>query len=243
MFTLTHVYIATQVVKKKTPLLVIGSILPDFVWVSRVELLYENLHNDIEDFYVSVNGSDEEMLDLALGMKLHSNKVGADLYSHFYKGGYSYKKGKVLLPDIKELTSSEDEKKMADLSHTFIEASLDLHLLNDKPEILEIYKKFSREIDFDKIAKLLSDYSGIDQELISRDVKALFDLVKPENLVSKKTFAGKVLPTLIKVSFDKRVGEGEILPILEKALKLTKGDYKKFLSETISMMKKDFFGE
>lgn len=240
MFTLVHIYTATQVAKKYTPLLVIGSVIPDFVWVSRENLPYENLHNDLDDFYNFVECSYEDVLDLALGMKLHSNKMGADLYSHFYKGGYAYTKGKALLPDIINLVGSKDEKKMADLTHTFIEASLDLHLYRDIPEVLELYKNSIKNVDFDKISEIFSNYAKIDKLFILQNIKALSNLVKPENLISEESFANNVLPTIIELGFQKKVEKNKVLEIFKKAMKLTRKDYKKFLEDTISMMKKDF---
>ncbi len=239
MFTLVHIYTATHVAKKQTPLLVIGSVIPDFVWVSR-KFPYENLHNNIDDFYSWVKSDHEDMLDLALGMKLHSNAVGADKYSHFYSGGYAYVKGKLLLPDIIELIGSGDEKKIADLSHTFIEVSLDLHLYKDKPEILELYKKSLRKVDFDKISKIISKYAVVDRSLVLKDIKALFNLVKPENLVSEQIFASNVLPVLIDAGFHKKASEKRVLKILQSALAITKEDYKDLIDKTISMMQKDF---
>lgn len=239
MFPLVHIYTATQVAKKKTPLLVLGSVIPDFVWVSRDKLPYENLHNDIDDFYNFVQVKHKGMLDLALGMKLHSNKVGADLYSHLYEGGYSYNKGKQIFPDIQALVKGEN-KKLSDLSHSFIEASLDLLLYKDKSEVLDLYQKSLNEVDLDKISTIFSEYTKIDKELILKNIQALLDLVKPENLTSEQTFSKDILPKMIEIGFNQKVEESKILEILKKAMEITKADYKELLKNTILMMQKDF---
>lgn len=240
MFPLVHIHIATQVVKKKTPLLVLGSVIPDFVWVSKGKIPPENLHNNIDDFYNFVDKKHRDMLDLALGMKLHSNKMGADLYSHLYEGGYSYNKGKQLLPDIKKLVEGDD-KKLSDLSHSFIEASLDLLLYKDKPEALDLYKNSLNEADLDKISTVFSEYTKIDKEFISKNIKALLNLVKPENLASEQTFSNNILPKMIEIGFNQKVEKSKILEILKKAINITKADYKDLLKSTISMMQKDFY--
>lgn len=240
MFPLVHIYTATQVSKKYTPLLVIGSVVPDFVWVSKGKLHSETLHNDIDGFYNFVQAKHKNLLDLALGMKLHSNKIGADLYSHFYNGGYSLVKGKALLPDIIKLVGSQDEKKISDLSHSFIEASLDLLLSEDNPRILELYKKSLNEIDLDEIASVFSEYTGVDKGFILQNINGLFSFVKPENLVSEEPVAKIILPKMIEIGFNKKVEESGVLEILKKAIEITKADYKDLLKKTILMMQKDF---
>lgn len=240
MFPLVHIYTATQVSKKRTPLLVIGSVIPDVVWVNREKIPPEKLHDNLDDFYSYVESKHEDMLDLALGMMLHSNKIGADLYSHSYKGGYSYIKGKEILSDVANLVKTDNSKKFSDLSHNFIEASLDLLLYSDRPEILDLYKKSLTNVDFDKISALFSEYTGIEEKFLLQNIQLLFSLVKPEYLASEMSFANNVLPKMIEIGFNQKVNKAEVLKILQKSVKITKSDYKDLLMSTISMMQKDF---
>ena len=240
MFPLVHIYTATIVSKKRTPLLVIGSVLPDMVWVDRKTFFPEKLHDDINDFYSFLEAGNKDMLDLALGMKLHSNKVGADKYSHFYNGGYSYVKGKELIPDLKRLINSNEDKKISDLSHNFIEAALDLNLQKVDSEILELYKNSLSKVDVDKISKVLSEFSKVDYPIVFKAVQILFNLVNPDDLVSDKKFTKEILPKIIELSFGKDVNSEEVLKILQKAVEISGVDYREFFNEMISEMKKDF---
>lgn len=240
MLPLVHTYIAIKVSKKKTPLLVVGSVLPDIVWIDRKTFSPEKLHDDLDDFYAYIERNQKDMLDLALGMKLHSNKVGADKYSHFYKGGYSYVKGKEIIPDLRTLLNSNEEKKIAGLSHNFIEAALDISLFGSRPEVLDLYKSSVLKADLNKISKVLSDYSKVDYEKASKAVKVLFGLVSFDSLASDKRIAEEILPVFIKLSFGKEVAGNEILKILRKAVRVVKDDYENMFDEMISEMKKDF---
>ncbi|HBB76653.1 MAG: hypothetical protein A2186_03575 [Candidatus Levybacteria bacterium RIFOXYA1_FULL_41_10] len=240
MFPLVHIYAATTISKKKTHLLVIGSVLPDLVWVNRDKFPPQNLHDSLDDFYSYIEKNHKDMLDLALGMKLHSNEVGADKYSHFYKGGYSYVKGKELAPDLSKLVDSNSDKKMFDLSHNFMEAALDLNLLNDHPEIIDLYKDSLHGVDLRMISKVLSEYSNIDYELFFKTIQTLFDVVNPENLASEESISNFVLPKMIKLGFNQDVDDQKVLRILQKAVRISSKDYKELFSEMLAIMKKDF---
>ena len=158
MFPLVHIYIATKVAKKEAPLLVLGSIIPDMVWIDRKNLNPELLHDNIDRFYSYLEENQKDMLDLALGMRLHSNEVGADKYSHFYKGGYSYIRGKKLIPDLVKLIGESENKKISDLSHNFIEAALDINIQNQNFEVLELYKTSLPKVDIEEISEVFSNY-------------------------------------------------------------------------------------
>jgi hypothetical protein len=240
MFPLVHIYAATQVSKKKTPLLLIGSILPDVVWVDRKTFSPKQLHDDLDNLYSYLEANQKDMLDLALGMKLHSNKVGADKYSHFYKGGYSYIKGKKLIPDLKRLINSNEDKKLSGLSHNFIEAALDFSLLQDEPDTLDLYKSSIREVDLGKISKVISDFSKIDYERFFKAVQMLFGLLSFDNLASDERIAKEILPKLIKLSFGKDVDSSGVFKVLRNAIEVTKDGYKDLFNEMIFEMKKDF---
>ncbi|MEK9207133.1 MAG: hypothetical protein AAB922_01535, partial [Patescibacteria group bacterium] len=157
----------------------------------------------------------KNMLDLALGMRLHSNKVGADLYSHSYKGGYSYIKGRNIIADLANLVETKDSKKISDLSHNFIEASLDLLLYSDRPEILDLYKRSLTNVDFDKISALFGEYTGVEKKFLLQNIQLLFNVIKPENLVSENSFANIVLPKMIEIGFNQKVDKAEVLKILQ----------------------------
>jgi hypothetical protein len=241
MLPLVHIYTATKVAKKKTPLLVIGSVLPDMVWIDRKSFPPEKLHDNIDEFYIYIKENHTEMLDLALGMKLHSNKVGADYYSHVYKGGYSYTKGKPLIPELTKLVRSNDEKKISDLSHNFIEAALDVNMLKIEPSILNLYKSSVDKIKLDEISQTISEYIKIDYKKVYRTAQMLFDVVRPQNLASDELIAKEILPKMIRLSFGKDVETEELLRIIRKALLITENDYEDLFEEMISGMRKDFF--
>lgn len=241
MCPLTHIYIATKVSERENPLLVIGSVLPDFVWMSR-RLPSDKLHDNPIDFYEFIKFRDNEMLDLALGMLLHSNAKGADYYSHFHEGGYAMTKGKNLIKDLVNLFNFKDEKLNLYKAHNFIEAALDIHLLKNNKYLPNLYKEDLRSIDIEKIARLIHEFTNFDIKLIKKDLALFFKIFGPDSVSSEKAFVSNFFPPILEIAFRQKASNAEIQHILTKAKKLTEGDWEELIDMIILRMKKDFAG-
>lgn len=239
MCPLTHIYISTKVAGRESPLLIIGSVLPDFVWMSR-KLPSEKIHDNPRDFYEFVQSTDKDMLDLALGMMLHSNAKGADDYSHFYKGGYAMTKGKRLIKDLRNLFKSKDEKLNLYKAHNFIEAALDLYLLKNNPDLNTKYKEALRRVDIKRIESLICDFSYFDKNILEKDLESFFKIFGPKSVSSEKTYVSNFFPPILEIAYKQKVPTMEISAILNKAKKLTEEDWEELIEMTIKRMKIDF---
>jgi len=239
MCPLTHIYIATKVTGTESPLLIIGSVLPDFVWMSG-KFPSDKLHDNPIDFYDFIKSCDKEMLDLGLGMLLHSNAKGADYYSHFYKGGYAMTKGKRLTKDLVNLFNSKDEKLNLYKAHNFIEAALDMHLLKNNQHLPILYKDAIKKIDIEKITQLIYEFTKLDSKLIRRDLALFFKIFGPESVSSEQAFVSDFFPPILKAAFHQKASAKEILSVLNRAKIITEKDWEDLVSMIIPRMKKDF---
>lgn len=238
MCPLTHIYIATKVAERESPLLVIGSVLPDVVWMSR-RLPSDKLHDNPKEFYEFVRSNSKDMHDLALGMMLHSNAKGADYYSHFYKGGYAMAKGKNLIKDLVNLFNFKDEKLNLYKAHNFIEAALDVHLLENNGDLVDLYKN-SNDFNLEKIAQSIYEFTNFDKDIIKGDLDSFFKIFGPESVSSKKAFVNNFFPPVLEAAFHEKAPGEEIAKILDKALEITEKDWQELIEMIIPKMKKDF---
>ena len=239
MCPLTHIYIATKVAGRENLLLTIGSVLPDFVWMSR-KLPPDKLHDDLNDFYKFTKSRNREMLDLVLGMMLHSNSKGADEYSHYYKGGYAMAKGKILIKDIVNLFNSKDEKLNLYKAHNFIEAALDIHLIKEEQYLPRLYAKALKTVDLEKIIQLIYEFTDFNIELIRKDLASFFKIFGPESVSSQEAYVSKFFPPILEIAFHQKASKEEIKLVLNKAKNITKKDWEELISLIIARMKKDF---
>lgn len=150
MFALSHIYVSTRVTGRSDPLLVFGSVLPDIAWTSSSAIGRDEIHNSPQKFYDFVKLKYPEFVDLAIGVKLHSQVgKGADFFSDGDAGneGFAYKEGKTVESRVAVLLGGEMGKQSKVLSHNFIEAAVDLNLYESKPEMFDVYKNAIENID------------------------------------------------------------------------------------------------
>ncbi len=156
MFPLSHIYVSTKVAGKESDLLILGSVIPDLAWFS--EPLRDALHSSPAEFWDFVKDKYPDSLDLALGVKLHSQiNKGADYYSDDNEIGYAKINGRKIIKKVTEVLNIEEGQQALGLSHSFIEAAIDL-LLAEKNSSLP---KQSRKIKVDIEQKFQTDHKMI----------------------------------------------------------------------------------
>ena len=103
MLPLAHIYIATKVLNQSSDLLVFGSVLPDLGIISMGKIEWRQIHSTPDEFYSFMANNYPDYLDLAIGLKTHSDSSGGlDHYSDDEVDGYAIIFGKQLLEDIKK---------------------------------------------------------------------------------------------------------------------------------------------
>lgn len=240
MLSLSHTYVSTQVTGKKSPLLIFGSVLPDIAWVSTQGKVFERLHNSPKDFYSFLASKAPDLVDLAIGARLHSNvDKGADFYSDDTKTGFAVVEGKKIQSEAGKLLKTDDARLSLVLAHNFIEAGVDLNLLERYPEILNTYK-FGLSVDLAVVSGCVAEYLGLDKTLVREELGKFVELLSPMNLSSPPNMVNGALLPLVQVVFNKQVEANAAQEVLTKAKELTKDTTMSFLDAAVREMRKDF---
>lgn len=239
MFPLSHIYVSTKVACKESDLLILGSVIPDLAWFS--EPLRGALHNEPDDFWNFVKEKYPDFLDLALGVRFHSQiGRGADYYSDDEEIGYAKVNGRKIVKNVASAFGIEEERQALVLSHNFIEAAVDLLLAEKFPSLVRTYQ---RAIDGDaaeKAAVVISVYLGKDVSLVETELRELFAFFSPENISSLRGVCSNSVTPFLKRTLQKDINFDQVLSVLEQSRELIKGSFLPFLDETVGKMKINF---
>lgn len=229
MFPLTHTYLATHVLKKKTALFIFGGILPDITFSSN-GIIPREIHDNPWVFHKFILKKYPKMSDLSLGEIVHNNENGADFYSHKFEGGYCMNLGKKISKDIAKLLEMDEEKAISP-AHNFIEAAVDSHVLKSHPEILDLYASSLGSLNLQEIEECVSQFLDMDEKIVLSELKFLKETFSAENMSSLENFANIVSPAYYKrkgIEADRK----EMLRIVQKAFVLSK-NCMSFLDNTV----------
>lgn len=241
MLPSSHIYVATKVAKKKSPLLVFGSVLPDVSWTSQSEIGRDQIHYAPKKLYKYLSKNYSSLLDLGVGVRLHSNiDKGADYYSDGENySGFAYIEGAKIESEVAKLLGGKKDMKSKVLSHNFIEAGTDLNLLSDKPEVLKLYSESINKIDLNQISACLGDYLSLDSKIVRKELERFLQFIGPSSYTSESSIVEKMV-LLIKTRKGSQVDSKGVATILGKAKTIMKGKYKSYLEEAITEMTVDF---
>lgn len=241
MLPLSHTYVSTKVTGRRSTLLVFGSVLPDIATTSKDEISRDKIHYSPKEFYDFVKNRYSSLVDLAIGVRLHSHiEKGADYYSDDSKIGFAKLEGRKIVDDVKELLGTDDERLGLGLAHSFIEAGVDLNLKDLYPKIFDIYSKSFEEINLQVVADCLSEYLGLKKEKVLKELQNFVDFLSPEHLSSVDDMVDGVVVPLIEIKFGKTVSSVKAKQILMSAKRITKDSSMRFLDEAVEKMKVDF---
>lgn len=242
MLPLSHTYVSTKATGRNTPLLILGSILPDISTTSSQQIGRDSIHNSPDEFNNFINTKFPQLTDLGLGVRLHSQvNKGADFYSDDLEVGYAKLEGAKISGDVADLLGIPDGDISLVLAHNFIEMAVDLHLYENQNDIWKVYKKGIDAVKpkLPAVAEGMSEYLKLDQPLVLRELNNLISFLSPENLTSKEIAVEKVALPLIKLRFNKDVSTEKTLSIAEKALTITKATYKEYLDNATLEVQKN----
>lgn len=240
MLPLSHVYVSTQVTGRETPLLILGSVLPDVSWNPGSMITRDKIHDAPNEFYEYISTNKKHLLDLAIGVRLHTHiDKGADFYSDGLNyDGFAYIEGAKLEPDIvKMLGQSSIMSKV--LSHNFIEAGIDLLLLENKPHLLEIYKKSVDNVNVEEIAEDLSNHLDLDPSIISSEINEFLEFFGPKAYTTEENFVTGSAHLVNKRTAHETKHE-EVATILNSSKEIMKNKYENLLNNAIEKMRVDF---
>jgi hypothetical protein len=231
------------VAKKKTPLLVFGSVLPDISWISESEIGRDQIHYAPKELYEYVARNNPELLDLALGVRLHSNiDKGADYYSDDEKVGFAKVEGRKIENLVAGLVGEEMGAKTLVLAHNFIEAGVDLILKRHNPEILKLYRESVNRINLNEISTSLAGYLDIDKKVVFDEINKFLSFFGPKIYLTEKGLFKNFL-ILIKQRIGKSVSEIDLKFVIQEAVEIMKNKYNYYLDNAIENMRKDFLAK
>ena len=240
MLPLAHIYVSTRVANKKTPLLVFGSVLPDVSWTSKSEIARDQIHYAPREFYKFISENYPKLIDLAVGVKLHSNiDKGADFYCDDTETGFAKVEGRKIEKEVADLLGEEKSERSLGLAHSFIEASVDILLNKSKPEILELYKQSMAAVNLEEISGYFSSYLRLDKDIILKEFNNFLGFVGPTAYLSEESQMDRMV-LLIKQRRGKEVDREETKKILESAMTLMADKYQNYLDNAISQIKINF---
>lgn len=240
MLPLSHIYVSTKVTKKKTHLLVFGSVLPDISWTPKSEIGRDQIHYAPKELYKYIVKNNPELLDLALGVRLHSNiDKGADYYSDDEKVGFAKVQGKKIENQVAGLIGEEKSAKTLVLAHNFIEAGVDLILKRHNPEILELYRESIDRINLSEISTSIADYLNIDKKVVFGEINKFLSFMGPKVYLTEKSLVKSFL-ILIKQRIGKSISGENLELVLQESVEIMKDRYNYYLDNVIKNMRKDF---
>ena len=245
MLPLSHTYVSTKATGKNTPLLILGSILPDISTTSSQQIGRDSIHYSPEEFNKFIQTKYPQLNDLGLGVRLHSQvNRGADFYSDDLKIGYAKIEGAKISAEVADLINIPNGDISLVLAHNFIEMAVDLHLYENQREIWDIYYEGIEKvkIDLNPVSECMGKYLKLEQGLILKELHNLIDFLSPSNLISKEIAVQKVALPLINIRFNKNVSVVKTLDIAEKALQITKPTYLAYLNNAVIAVKKNILG-
>jgi len=245
MLPLAHTYISTRATEMETPLLILGSILPDIATTSRQQIDRERIHNNPNEFEAFVKEKYPQFSDLSLGVRLHSQaNGGVDFYSDDLTVGYAKLEGAKISKDVADLLGIEKGDISLLIAHNFIEMAVDLHICQNQRDIWELYSKTLDlvKVDFNQIANCLADYLKADPTEMLKELGVLVNVLGPDKMVSIAAAVDKGAVPMLESRFNKKLDRTKIVEITTKALDITAPTYKDFLDNTVVLVKQNILG-
>jgi len=230
----THVYYSKRVDTKLDSLKVVGSFLPDLALTGVIT--WDDLHKkkSILEFFEYVQKNNPEYKSLLKGINYHNT---LDYYTHLeYKNstpGYAYASiPKGMLALVEKALGVTPERARAS-SHNCIESGVEYYILRDEPDLVELVKNSIKQIDKEKLAKLLADFYKKDKTEMLKALNKLFSFATDYNLL---TFDGwfKLWAEFNRFYLKKEADPKLIREALELSFKITKDTYKEFIEYSIS---------
>jgi hypothetical protein len=233
MFPLAHVYFSTKVSRRKSNLLLTGSILPDIAWTSKTLMDPLKIHGSAETLIAYLDSNKPEMSDLGEGIKLH---LELDYFAFDYNGGYAINNAEKINDEVSSLLGIENGKDSLMMARNIIEAAVDLNLKDKIPEVLKLYQEIYKNMQTGQILQFLSDYLRISVETAEKEFNFFHSFINPLNLeLSEKGYIENVLTPIFHIKFHKKPDFEGTFKLLQKTREITKPTFENMLSEAIKL--------
>ena len=243
MFPLSHVYVSTKVMGRKSHLLVFGSILPDVSWSSRSAIGRDQIHYAPKKFYEFVIENFPDLKDLGIGVRLHSQiDKGADYYSDDEMVGFAKIEGKKIQEEVAKLLDIQDPVASLVVAHNFIEAGVDLNVRENFLDVWELYKRVMAEVDLKSISQCLAKYLDLKENIVLDELNEFCQFVSPQHLSTLESMVQGMVVPMGKVRWNKEVDAKAAEEILKKAKQIVENRFREFLDGAADQMKVDFKG-
>jgi len=240
MNLLGHSYIAVRIFPEGNKnLLIIGSFLPEsFPFVKNNPFTFEEIHEGRERFLGFLSKNFPEKQNLALGMLIHSARIGADSFNKKIER-YAEPFREKLLWQIADCSGVNLETAKARL-HNFLWMGVDFWILKEFPELVNEVSQAIKSVNIGEISALLAAAFGKERKKVERVFDFLFKKIySPEDLTSReglvRIWSRQVggLPEKDKVEVKKAIKLGET------AASLLESNYRKILRKIEETVKRN----
>jgi len=241
MLPLSHTYISINVVGRKDPFLLVGSVIPDITTTSKGVIKRDLIHNSPFDFYNFVKENYPKALDLGLGLLLHCEQSkGADYYSDDFEIGYAYLNGKILDAEVKRMFGVDDSEDQHVFSHNLIEIALDLLIGKEFPNTADAYVDAQNSLDKKLLVEILSSYLKQNADVIEKEIDNFMSTLSKDNLLDKDKMIEEVTLPLVKMRMDSDIRKEDVMRLIDRALEIIQDTHKDFLNTVVKEMKSTF---
>jgi hypothetical protein len=240
MMPMSHMYVATGVTGENDPSLIFGSVLPDIATSSKGRIPRNKIHDDPKGFYGFVKDKYPHLTGLAWGVKLHGSVLkGADYYSDDPEIGFAKIEGKKIQHLVKDLIQSEDDEKNLTLAHNFIEAGVELNLVDKYPKLKKMYRDGFLGVNLEEIARCIAGFTEIEKNIVQTELINFVRVLEVENISSMKNITQMLVIPTIAAKFGSLVDEKSAISLLRKSKKIIRDMTMKYLDEAVAGMKKN----
>ena len=227
MFAQAHVYHANVISKSKDTNLLFASIFPDIAWTSKGKIDRKKVHGD---FAYSLN-LNPRLAPIVEGLRFH---LSLDYYTHDFEGGYAFNSSKDIDQDVADLLGIEKGRDSLLMAHNFIEAAVDLSVIEKFPDTLDLYKNVMSKADKSLFSEYSSLYLGVEKKAAEGIILDYIQNLAPSLMSTLNGMAETILPTLVDLKFSKKVDAKRTKEILKEAVKIVSPTYLNFLNDAIS---------
>jgi hypothetical protein len=230
MFPHTHVYFTKELINKTDALLIYGSVLPDIAITGILD--GETIADKAEEFKKWLDKKDTNFSSLGLGMITHNKLDNPTHKNPDGSPGYAVEKAKPIIQDVATCCNLDLEKAKV-LAHNFIEAAVEILMLQNHPSLTRLLQDSIKKIDINTCVKYFSEFYRTD---IINTKKAFEEynsfLIGPSYYSVNTT--KEILAGLIKKIFRREVDKDKVGKILEESILLVSPTYKEFIDNTIN---------
>lgn len=240
MLPLAHIYVSTKAAKRSSLLLVFGSVLPDISWSSKSEIGRDQIHYSPQELYNFTKAGYPNFLDVALGVKLHSNvDKGADYYCDNSKVGFAYIEGRKIEDRVARLFDQEKNETTLVFAHSFIEVAVDWLLRENKSQILQLYENAISYINLEKIAAFLAEYLSLEKTIVLQEINKFLYFVGPKAYMSKREMEKRIV-SLAEQRRGIVLDHKDTISLVDDCIQMMKDKYMGYLNNIVKHLRNNF---